>query len=349
MIPCGCPRFCLNGKKRLTRSVECFLSVARRSFLSPGGMAGQWVQSAPPTIKPSMPNGGTCDCMIGFFEYIEDEQVFLALLDTARTWAQLHGLNALYGPFNLDYEDSYGVLVEGRDRPPVLLCGHTPPYYQIFMEKHGFEPARSENLAFEISVQEETPALRHLAALAARARLRGNILVRPADFSRWEQEGEHVLSLLNISLAHLPDFIPWQRDALMEMLASFRAIADPDLVLFAEVGEKVVGFFPGLPNINEALIHADGLRHWWDYVHLWWYMRRRPACLSIKSVLVHPDYWGTGVAVLLFDETVRRVRARGYRWLDLSLTSADNPKTPMLAERMGARVYKRYRVYRLCL
>jgi len=37
---------------------------------------------------------------------------------------------------------------------------------------------------------------------------------------------------------------------------------------------------------------------------------------------------------------------KGGEWLDLSLTSADNPNTPVLAERMGAQVYKRYRVYR---
>jgi len=44
---------------------------------------------------------------------------------------------------------------------------------------------------------------------------------------------------------------------------------------------------------------------------------------------------------------VKRAKAKGFKWLDLSLTSEDNPKTPILAERMGAKLYKRYRVYRL--
>jgi hypothetical protein len=44
---------------------------------------------------------------------------------------------------------------------------------------------------------------------------------------------------------------------------------------------------------------------------------------------------------------LRRAVAKGYKWADLSLTSDDNPNTPILAERIGARVYKRYRVYRL--
>jgi hypothetical protein len=62
---------------------------------------------------------------------------------------------------------------------------------------------------------------------------------------------------------------------------------------------------------------------------------------------VPPEYWNTGVSVLLFDEMAKRAKAKGYKWLDMSLTSEDNPNTPILAERMGTRLYKRYRVYRL--
>jgi GNAT superfamily N-acetyltransferase len=75
-------------------------------------------------------------------------------------------------------------------------------------------------------------------------------------------------------------------------------------------------------------------------------MRRQPECLAIKSVLVPPEHWGSGVAVMLFDEMAKRIRPKGYRWVDMSLTSEDNPNTPILAQRVGAEIYKRYRVYR---
>ena len=71
--------------------------------------------------------------------------------------------------------------------------------------------------------------------------------------------------------------------------------------------------------------------------------------LTVKSVLVPPQYWGSGAAILLFDEMVRRARARGYRWIDASLTSDDNPRTPALASRLGGVLYKRYRAYRLSI
>ena len=59
------------------------------------------------------------------------------------------------------------------------------------------------------------------------------------------------------------------------------------------------------------------------------------------------EYWGSGVAILMFSEMAKALLAKGYEWADLSLTSADNPRTPALAERIRAKIYKRYRVYRL--
>jgi GNAT superfamily N-acetyltransferase len=297
---------------------------------------------------------GLHDCMFGFFECIQDYQTACALFEAAAAWARSQGLETLYGPFNLDYEDSYGILIEGRDRPPVLLCGHTPPYYQEYVEQYGFHGTRGDNLAFAISLDFDTSQWQLAARLAGRLRQRGSITIRGARMDHWEEEVDIVLNLLNKATAHLTDYIPWQREALQDTMAPFRSIADPELILFAEVGGQTVGWFPAVPNLNEAIKHANGLRYPWDYLKLAWYMHQRPKCLTIKSVLVLPEYWNMGVGVLLFDEMARRLQNKalqgnGYEWVDLSLTSADNPATPGLAERMGAKIYKRYRVYRLNL
>jgi GNAT superfamily N-acetyltransferase len=292
---------------------------------------------------------GLHDCMFGFFECIPDVQVAQALFESAAAWGRRRALQTLYGPFNLDYEDSYGILVEGRDRPPALLCGHTPPYYLEFVEQYGFQPARGDNLAYAIDLGLNTPERQKLARLAERMRQRGGITIRGARLDRWDEEVEAVLAMLNRSTAHLVDFIPWQREALEDTLSAFRRIADPELILFAEVDGQPVGWFPALPNLNEVFQHVNGLRYPWNYPRLLLGMRRQTSSLTIKSVLVLPEYWNTGVSVLLFDEMARRVQGKGYRWADLSLTSEDNPATPGLAERMGAKIYKRYRVFRLAI
>ncbi|MGD0004392.1 MAG: GNAT family N-acetyltransferase [Anaerolineaceae bacterium] len=155
--------------------------------------------------------------------------------------------------------------------------------------------------------------------------------------------------MLNTAMTHLPDYRTWPREVVYSSLAPFRKVVDPELVLFAQDGEHVVGWLPGLPNLNEAFIHVNGLRQPWDYLKLAWYMRKgqHPHCLAVKSALVPSEYWGSGVAILLFDQMVRTARARGYRWIDASLTSDDNPRTPALGVRFGAKIYKRIRVYRM--
>jgi GNAT superfamily N-acetyltransferase len=292
---------------------------------------------------------GLKDCLVGFFECIQDKNVAEALFEHACIWVRTHGLETLYGPFNLDYEDGYGILVEGRDRPPALLCGHTPSYYQGFFEQYGFQPARGDNLAYEITQEMGAAEIDRISRLSARLRARHRITIRSGDLEHWDDEVERIYFLLNRSLAHLPDFIPWPKDALQASLGQFRQIIDPELVLFAEVEGETVGFLPGIPNINETLIHANGLRYPWDYLRLMLYLRKQPKCLAIKSVLVLPEYWETGVAVMLFDEMAIRAFPKGYAWIDMSLTSDDNPYTPTLARRAGARLYKRYRVYRLII
>ncbi len=292
---------------------------------------------------------GLNDAIFGFFECIDDQAVADRLLESAANWARDRGLSRLVGPFHQDYDTAYGILIEGRERPPAISCGHTPVYYQGLVETYGFQPHRPDNIAFAVDITEDTKAFQLLHRLADKARERGGATVRQARLEAWEEEADRVHFLLNKALAHLVDFVGWDRQALNDTLEPFRKYADPYLVLFADVGDQTVGFFPGIPNLNEILHHVNGLRYPWDYLKLAWHQRKQPKCLAIKSVLVLPEYWGTGVSLILFSEMLKRAREKGYEWLDLSLTSEDNPKTPALAERLGGEIYKRYRVYRMDL
>jgi hypothetical protein len=70
--------------------------------------------------------------------------------------------------------------------------------------------------------------------------------------------------------------------------------------------------------------------------------------LTIKSVLMLPEYWGSGAAILMFSEMVRRIQeTTTSTWIDLSLTAIDNPQTPKLAHKMGAELYRQYRIFRI--
>lgn len=282
----------------------------------------------------------------GFFEH-ETREIAQALVAAARQWALDHDLAELRGPFNLDPEDAYGVLLEGRDRPPTLLCGHSPEQYPAVMDSLGFVPARADNIALELRLDPPPAELLRLDGLADSIRQRGGFTIRGADFGQLDREIDLVLGLMNASLAHLPDFRPVTRPEVEQMVAPFATVADPALILFAEKAGEVVAWLPGVPNLNESLGRLGGLRYPWQWLGLPMALRRPVRCLCIKSILVHPQYWSSGLGPLMIAEMYRRIRNRNYDWVDLSLTSLDNPFAPGLAQRLGARVYKRYRTYRL--
>jgi len=289
---------------------------------------------------------GFGECLVGFFECVDDYAVAEALFDRAADWAGKHNLLSLFGTFNLDREESRGILVEGRDRPPASYCGHNPPYYQAFFERYGFQKFGGDGLAYAIDVNLNTPEIQHLLRLAEKIRQRKNITVRGGNLKDKDGEIDRILDLQNRGLAHMPDFTPYSRTSIEAMILPALEFIDPELILFAEVEGKAVGWFPGIPNMNEVLIHLNGLRHPWDYLRLAKYAHLKPKCLTVKSIAVVPEHWDTGAGVLLFAEMARRATAKGYQWADLSLTGEDNLDTFPLAHRMGAKIYKRYRFYR---
>lgn len=293
--------------------------------------------------------GDPRECTLGFFECIDDYTVAEALFQQAETWARAHDLGLLCATYNLDREDGRGILIEGRDRPPALLCGHNPPYYGGFFEKYGFGKRHDDGLAYACPLDERSPRIQRLYRLADRVKQRKGFTIRAVRMEDVDNEIDRILVLQNRPMEHLPGFVPYDRAAIEGMVLPLREVADPELVLFAEASGEAVGWLPAIPNLNEILIHLNGLRYSWDYLRALRYGKLRPKCLAIKSVAVLPEYWDTGVAVLLFAEMAQRAIAKGYEWADLSLTGEDNSDTWDIAHHLGASVYKRYRFYKKAL
>jgi hypothetical protein len=73
----------------------------------------------------------------GFFESVNDPAVAEALLTTARRWLAERGMNRIRGPMNPSINDECGLLVEGFERPPVLMMSYNPPGYAALLEGTG--------------------------------------------------------------------------------------------------------------------------------------------------------------------------------------------------------------------
>lgn len=288
--------------------------------------------------------------IFGFFEVLPERyDAAQAMWDFACDRCRQRGLNELQGPYSFAGEDDHGFLVEGFDTDPSILMGHTPRHYYEFAERYGFERIH-DAVAYRIDLEGKATDLEKLPApvmrIAERARQRHGGSVRIPNMKDWDAEVEKLWRVYNTSLAVLPEFSPVELVTFREQAEGLKEIIDPELVFIAEVEGKPVGFALGLPNIMEALKHANGLQYPWDILRLAAAMKRIRSG-SFKIMAMDPEYWGHGLDSILYLEMAKAVVRKRYVWVDASLTGEDNPQTNKLLTRAGAYIYRRYREYRL--
>jgi GNAT superfamily N-acetyltransferase len=285
----------------------------------------------------------------GFFETIDDYEVARLLFDTARQWLRERRMTVMRGPYNLGGNDDPGFLVGGEDCPPVMLEAHTKPYYPTMAERYGMVKY-TEGYAYRIDrpvggdLNSAIPL--KIIRVAERIQQRAGVTVRRARLDHWDEEITIARGLFNAALMHLRDHVPMSEEQFRSMALEMKDLLHEDLVYFAEVNGEPIAFSLAIPDINRVLIHGNGGRYPWDWLRMWWYSRRIDV-LSFKIMVMLPQYHGRGLDAILYLNTARAALARGYRWMDMSLIAEENTAVRLLAEKVGGRIFKRYRIYQI--
>jgi len=287
----------------------------------------------------------------GFFEVLEDFEAARALLETAGDWAQQRGMTELRGPINFHRDRERGILIEGDDCPPPMLCAHSPPYYQGFVERCGFvkladDLCRRAWVSKIVGPNGTLPP--RLARLEKVARRRSHLNIRHACLENWDDEVQRVRELYDATIGKLPDHVPWGDEDLDAFAQQLRPFVDPDFVLFGEVEGKTVGCLLAFPDFNQVLIHLNGRLDGFGKLLAWWHWRNVDV-ISLKVGGVLEEYQGRGIEALMLLELARCGLPRGFRMVDMSLQAEENDRLNTLVSHFDVEEYKRYRVYTLSL
>ncbi len=134
------------------------------------------------------------------------------------------------------------------------------------------------------------------------------------------------------------------RDEFLREAMGLKPICTPELIQFAEVGGKPIGFIVGLPDTNLAALACNGRMLPFG----WWKFLRRLKTVNHLRVLtlgVLPEYRGRGTDGALINAVVVEGVSRGFRSAECGWVLEDNLAMLAPLERLGARVFRRYRVY----
>ncbi|HET6402692.1 MAG TPA: GNAT family N-acetyltransferase [Candidatus Kapabacteria bacterium] len=282
----------------------------------------------------------------GFFESVNDSVVAKSLFQHAEQWLREQGMNVVYGPANPSSNDEYGLLVEGFDRPPVFLMTYNPPYYAALIEQNGF--VKDQDL-YAYLLSQHTTRSEKLARVSKAMAERGKVTVRPMNTKRFKEEVESIKQIYNNAWENV-GFVPFT-DAEMDFLAKdLKQIYDPELVLFAEVDGKSVGFALSLPDVNQAFHSGNPIpRGIMNLpVGIWKLFTKKKAIDTVRIIVlgVLPQYRNRGVDAMLYWETVNTAKRKGYQYGEASWVQETNIPMNRAAEMMNGIKYKTYRVYK---
>jgi GNAT superfamily N-acetyltransferase len=281
----------------------------------------------------------------GFFESVNDPAVAEALLTTARRWLAERGMDRIRGPMNPSINDECGLLVEGFERPPVLMMRYNPPGYAALLEGTGLTRVK-DLLAFIISVAE-----------APETRLR--------KVRRHLEERHPELRLRMITRQSLPQDVPlikrvyneaWENnwgavplsepeiDFLVERLAPLLVNG---LVWMAECHGEPVGFLLALPDFNEALQPLRGRLLSWGLLRAVPYLAgwRKPRIMRLVALGVRAEYRGRGLEAAMLAETLTACQREGFQECEASWVLEDNEAVQRVIRIFGGKRYKAYRLY----
>ena len=276
----------------------------------------------------------------------DDPAVFAALLGTAEDWLRARGMRRVLGPFNLSINEEMGVLVEGFEKPPMLLMGHDRPYVSRRLEEQGYGKEK-DVIAYLYDIAKELPP--GPRAMLKR-RLPEGVTLRTLSMKRYAEDIRALTEVFNDAWAGNWGFVPLTEAEIQHMANAMKPLIDERLVWFVEVEGEPAAFGVCLPNINEAIRDLDGRLLPFGWAKLLWRLKvkgvktGRVPLMGVRRKFAG-SHRGQLLPFLLIDAVDQAAKKQGYTHYELSWILEDNMPMRRICEASDAQIYKTYRLY----
>ena len=287
----------------------------------------------------------------GMFEALDGEAA-AALIDTAEAWLRDRGMTSALGPISLSIWDEPGLEIEGHCEPPTVMMGHHRPEYAQWVNAAGYTKAK-DLLTYSLDISKwDDPLINRLIAAGER---NPRIKIRMVDKSRFKEEAQTILGLLNDAWSDNWGFVPLTPAEIAYAGKKLKPVIFKELVRIAEYDGKPVAFMLTLPDINELTRDLNGELFPFGFVKLLWRLRKpKVKRLRVPLMGVAREYHHTRLASQLAFMMIEYIRREGttkygathgeFGWI-----LEDNKGMLSIAQLPGAEINHRYRIYETAL
>ena len=284
----------------------------------------------------------------GYFDTIDDPAVARALIERAEAWLRSKGMKRMNGPMSLSANHEIGVLVEGFSDPPVIDMGHSRTYQGALAEACGL--VKEKDLwCWWYDVREGFNARTERAWETIKAM--PEVRLRSVELKRMRAELDLIMEIYNETWAGKWGYVPISSEELDKMAADLKLVIDPEMAFIAEVDGKAAGMCICVPNLNAVIGDMNGQLFPFGWAKLLYRTKvksppsARLILLGVREEIRKNVKRYGYLSAAMYVEVAKRGIAKGYRGAELSWTREDDAPINLGIKSMGAKVYKKYRVY----
>lgn len=284
----------------------------------------------------------------GWIDFIDDQEVSCALIETVKQWGRERGMDTIEGPLGFTDMDAEGMLIEGFDQLSTMATIYNYPYYPVHMERLGLEKS-ADWVEMKIFVPDEIPEKhKRISDIIAR---KYNLHIRKLTSKKEVREsgiGHQIFRLINDAYAPLFNFSRMTERQIDQYVNMYVPVLDLRMVSIVENEQnEIVAVGISMASLSEALQKAKGrlFPFGWYYLlkALLW---KRPKMLDLLLVGVRPDYQNKGVNALLFTDLIPVYQQLGFEYAESNPELELNEKVQNQWQYFKTEQHKRRRCYK---
>jgi hypothetical protein len=281
----------------------------------------------------------------GYLETWEDEEVVRTLLGRVEDWAREKGMTRVVGPYGFSDQDPEGFLIEGFENRATIATYYNFEWMPRLIEKLGYVKD-VDYFVYKLDVPKEIPEF--YRRIYERAKKRGNFEV--VEFKKRKEikpEVKPVLSLMNECYmdSNIYGYSPLDEEEMEELAKRYLPVLDPRFVKIVKKDGEVVAFIVGIPDLTEGIQKARGRLFPFGFLKI---LRAAKKTKQLDLLLgaIKEKYRGMGLDVMMGVKTLLSASEAGLEVMDTHHELEENVKVRAEMERMGGKVYKRFRVFK---
>ncbi len=280
----------------------------------------------------------------GFVESIEDREVFEALIRRVEAWAKAKGMDRIIGPYGFSDQDPEGFLIEGFENRATIATYYNPEWMPAATEALGYG-VDMNYFVYKVDVPKQMPEL--YKKIYERIMRRGSFQLlefrRKKDIKPWIIP---ILSLMNecYMASNIYGYAPLGEKEMKDLAAKYLPVLDPRFVKAVLKDGEPASFIIAIPDMTAGIQKCRGRLWPLGFLHV---LRSTKTTKQLDLLLgaIKEKYRGFGLDALMGFRILEEAWGAGYEYMDTHHEMEANVKVRAEMERMGGKIYKRFRVY----